>query len=749
MTDFDISLRFLLDAAAQARVEKGVSTLAEELAKVGVSMDDIKGAKFGEAVAAEVDKATKATKEKLNPALKETKDAIKQARAEAALLSKQAAEIASNIKQAQISGLRSTAGFVEGIGRGALIGGTALSGGIFLAAKNYIKDAEQSDRLTRQWAASTKEIEKAQERIGRIAAQAVLPTLEKAADIAEKVAGFVEQHPEIVQAAFNTGLFVAGFGALAIAVSKGIKLSADLAYLATIPTQLTAAKLQDAAANKQLAAAQLRLKDLGVPVPSKAGSLLPAAGAIGGTIAANVAATVFIAKQLDELDKVLITKFGGIAKNVSTVIETGLFPIVPALRPIRDIQRQLPQIEEFIKKILGIGDAAKKASDEISLTGLSGSVHESEIVGAFEKWKEDDARIVSEAAEQRVKIMANAEKAVSVETARNAARVASINTAAAKRAEAISSNFLKADTKAETSYQEQRAKIIRDGGKEVRRIEDDHQERLRKLTLEHSERVEDLTASRDALGLAKEARRFNQAKAEENRSTREEIAKRREDLAVRLQELDRENQVEQAQRLAQFQQALQENEAQRKEELKQAAIAHTEELKQIRAAKAQQLRELQESLNAERIRRREVFIAQVRDLDASLLGERGLKQRRYAEMLTDVDKFLQEYRKKLSTMPVGGAGFASGGYASGPIVTGEQGYEFVMSHRATRAAEKIIGGGLTQDAMLNALVRGAANGGSRTITLNDQRRINASVPLSERRALVRDTVEAIRQEFGR
>ena len=779
MTDsFDISLKFILDEAAQKRVEAGASTLAEELAKVGVSMDQIKGAKFGDAVAKEVDKAAKSTKEKLNPALKETKDLIKEAKAEAALLQKQAAAMSSDLEKQRIASLRGAAGFIEGIGRGALIGGTAVSGGIFLAAKNYIKDAEESDELTRQWLASTKEIEKAQERIGRVAAQAVLPTLEKAAEIAGKVAGFVEAHPEIVEAAFNTGLFVAGFGALSIAVSKGIKLFADVKYLLTIPVQLEAAKLQDRAATKQLEAAALRLKELGVSIPT---AVSPAAGAggVGGLLAGGTLATIIttlVAPAVGAIvgDKIFDAiegrdvKFNDYittakqalaldAKNIGDLIGRSKTVVGGVLTDKQFDPNLGTKWFEKVAIALGLlenkGEDAAKSLENVAanLDQVAGSLHESEIVAAFEKWKEDDARIVSEAAAERIKIVAAAEKAVSMETARNAARVSSINAAAAKRAESLTSNFLRADTKAEADYQEQRAKIIRDGGKEVRRIEDDHQERLRKLTLEHKERVEDLTASRDALGLAKEARRFNQAKAEEARSTREEIAKRREDIAVRLQEIDREHQIEQAQRLAQFQEAIQENEAQRKEELKQAAIAHAEEMKQIREQRAAQLRELAETLTAERLRRREVFIEQIRDLDASLLGERGLKQRYYTLMLQDAEKWLAAYRAKLAAGSATAPTHDYTGYAySGLYRMAANGQpEYVLSGGATRAAEKIIGGRLTQDALLTAMVRGASQGGSRTVTLNDQRRINASVPLSERRALVRDTVEAIKQELRR
>jgi hypothetical protein len=769
-SNHDVTLRFILDEAAQQRVEKGASTLAQELEKIGVSADDIKRAKFGDQVASEVDKAAKATKEKLNPALVDTKKVIKEARAEAALLRAQVAAMQSDLEKARIAQIRQAAGLVQGIGTRALATGAAVSGGIFLAAKNYIKDAEQSDRLTQKWLASTQEIERAQERIGRVAAQTVLPFLEKAADVSSQVAGFVEKHPEIVEAAFNTGVFVAGFGALAIAVSKGIKLVADIKYLATLPIQLEAARLQDIAADKQLIAAQAKLKELGVDIPGGgatkpggAGGLLAGLTSPAGIvtlIAATGAASVAAADNLKKLEERLI-QIGGPAAApfigfLDTVTQT-VNPLIPAIKNLRQaFERDFPRIRQLIEQYTGINLGGQTTaggtagvSAVASLGGnLATSASRDQVVAAWEKWQAEDARIVQQAAERRVQIVKDAENRIAAATAQFASRVTSINTAADRRAADLTANFLQANAEAEAQYQAQRAQAIEDGNQEIRDIQEAHQERLRQMEQDHNERVEDLTSSRDALGLAKEQRRFNQERAEENRSTRLEIAKRRADLAERLADLARQNEAERAQRLAQYQQALAENEAQRKEQLKEAAAAFAEEQRQIREQRAQQLRELQEGLNAERIRRREVFIEQIRDLDASLLGERSLRVQRYNEMLSDVDRFLADYRTRLASIGTATppTGFAIGGYASGIVRTGEQGVEYILSNRTTRAAESIIGGRLTQDSLLNALARGGSS--RRSLTINDHSRFDGRISAAQVRAIKQETIGEIARELG-
>ena len=773
-TTHDILLRFITEQSSKQKTEQAADSLNKKLEETEKHVHDINQAGHDAGLVRAMDEAAKIAKEKLNPALdqavkkeKELAAATKQAAHEAHLqmkifdaqsmiLSGQASLLTK--RASELTRISSSLGQFSRLGLGA---GVGIVGGVLAEANRYAKEAEGADkatRATREWTQATRELAEAHGRVDQVLIREALPLIQQAAQFATQAAEVVEQHPEIVQAALNTGKILIALSAVGLVASKGIKLVADAKYLAAVPIQLRAAELQIAAAQQMLVAAQLQADASGTEVAGGLGKgrapLTTGGGLAKGAI--TVLAPVIGATIADQIFDAIEGKDFKFADYVTEVKQgTALFAKgVGDLAGIVTGDKTLG-LKWFEKAANALGLLEKKAEQvesAIAGMGLAGSENEKEIVSAFEDWKKDDARIVAEAAEQRVKIVADAEKRVTAETARNAARVASINASAAKRAESLASNFLKAGAKAEASYQEQRAKVIRDGGKEVRKIEEDHQERLRKLILEHEERVEDLTASRDALGLAKEARRFNEVKAEEARGVREEIAQRRADLAERLQELDREHKIEQAQRLAQFQEALAENEAQRKEELKQAAIAHAEELKQIREQRAAQLRELVETLNAERLRRREMFIAQVRDLDASLLGERNLKVRYYNLMLSDADRWLAAYRTKLASAATATApthDFTGYAYSGLYRMAANGQPEYVLSGAATRAAEKIIGGRLTQDAMLTAMVRGAAQGGSRTLTYNDQRRFNASVPLSERRAIVRETADAIAQEFRR
>ena len=81
---------------------------------------------------------------------------------------------------------------------------------------------------------------------------------------------------------------------------------------------------------------------------------------------------------------------------------------------------------------------------------------------------------------------------------------------------------------------------------------------------------------------------------------------------------------------------------------------------------------------------------------------------------------------------------AAGGMTDGLSIAGEAGREFVMSNSTTRAAEGIIGGGLSQQRLLDAL-----QGGGRKISYYDARRIDASVSKVQRDQIMNMTISAL------
>jgi len=116
--------------------------------------------------------------------------------------------------------------------------------------------------------------------------------------------------------------------------------------------------------------------------------------------------------------------------------------------------------------------------------------------------------------------------------------------------DAVLADLATQQTQAEIDYITSRAQAIRDGNLEIQRIEQDSQKRLEQLAKEHTSRVTDLTASRDALGLAKEKADYSDKKQQEVDNTNTEIKRRREDIALKLKDLDQSYRREQQQRQA-------------------------------------------------------------------------------------------------------------------------------------------------------------------------------------------------------
>src|SRR5688500_12641417 len=101
-SSLDILLRFQMDAAANDRVARGVSTLGEELKK-------LQGSFPGE----ELGKETEKFNEKLKETEKQVKTTSATLRAEAKVLTTQAADMISGVEKAQTAALRSVASQIQ------------------------------------------------------------------------------------------------------------------------------------------------------------------------------------------------------------------------------------------------------------------------------------------------------------------------------------------------------------------------------------------------------------------------------------------------------------------------------------------------------------------------------------------------------------------------------------------------------------------------------------------------------------
>lgn len=699
----------------------------------------------------------------------QTNEMVGQAlRTEGKQLRNEAATLSSDYKQALIGQLNYASSQIAGFSRVGLALGTGLVGGIFAAAGKYVANAKVANEVTKEWKESQDSLNKSGERVGAVLARTALPLLKQAAEIAERAAGFIDSNPEIVRAALNAGLIVAGVSAIGLAVSKGIKIYADAIYLTTVGTQLTAAKLMDLAADKQLLASGHVARGIGLGKGVQTGgqvaqdlrkNLLPAAGpaAILGNIVVllgSFAAGLIVAdKAFDAIEgrdvktKDYMTTLAQAA--TLTAKKWGDFFGKDADFSMAAGQQAGPDRgTDWFKKVgqaLGLlekdADAAANSVENLG-TSINNSLQKDAIVKAYEDYKQADTEAVKNHYRDRDKIIQDALSAERASNTQYAGDVARVRKNLSSSLSKAYGDFAKAEEQAQQDNARERAQIVRDSGEEITEIEHTLQEDLRKLKEDSLTRERELTDQRDALGLVKQREAYNAEVDERTREANEEIGQRRRDLAVKLADLQASFIREREQRFAEYQARSEELRTQAAEQIKELQAQHTEELRNIRQQRADRIKELNAQFRDEQLRRREALVATIRDLDAALLGEERLREQHYTAMLTELDTFLAAYRAKSSTLT--GAVLGSrqtGGYVNSGLYKLHQG-EFVLNPATTRILESMIGSQLTQGNVARSM------NSNRNVTLNDKRRFDSTLGAADRRAIKRDTEELLSQFIG-
>lgn len=646
------------------------------------------------------------------------------------------------------------------------VASTALAGSIYAMGASYVKNTKESSALTRDWNNSMKSIQESQSKIGKEAAEAVLPALKIAADLASKVAGFVEKNPDIMKAAVSTGVVVSALSVLGMIVSKGVSIYADIKFIAAATEMVAAGKLMDGAADKMLLAGGGKAGAGGLI--SKGVTALGGAAVLGPVVATTLSILAGMGLGIAGYDK-FAKETGGARANV--VATGGAYKLGQAFGSVAEkfgmdpkeaerksivfaalIGKWTKAIDETSPLFIKAAASIEKAKEALEEASLAGSQFEEQIVNAYMQWKEQDKQIVQDVAKQRAQITKDGADA-EIQLVKNYNQnLAQITAQSSKERVSIMSNYVKSEEEAAASYAANRASIIAQSNLDIQRLEEDHKRAMAKLAQDHNDNVDGLLRTRDALGLVKEKRRYERERREAEDAKNLEIKRRREDIGLRLQELAQQYAQEKAQRLAQYQEQLKENAARTLEARKAATAQFMEERARIQQQTAQKLRDLQEASNAERTRLRENFIAQVRDLDAALINERGKKQQYYSLMLADAERFLSSYRGSMAQTPQKGKKY-SGGYASyGQYLLGDNpsggpgSQEFVMSGSTTKAAEEIIGSQLTQQSLIRALTGGGAQ--RQQVVVNDYRRIDSRLSPSDRRAINQDLRKTLKSVFS-
>jgi len=632
---------------------------------------------------------------------------------------------------------------INRISSGLFLTGSAIVGSIFLAANQEAQRIKEAggvvDETTRKWLTAQQRIQLSYQRIGRVGMSAILPLLEKAAALAEKGSKFIERHPDLVRAALNTGLVIATVGAVGMLVAKGVRFFADVTLIAAQLKYAASTYMFKTSVDKFLA---------GVAGQKIAGGATATIGGAGALAQVAPAAGILLAGAfLVELERRGLNKIMGTDQSFGDIGESfkkyALLPLGSLLLLLEKTgpagDKAAASIWNTVKAIYGLDDNMDELTD--ALDDLSASTEQAaadaegmKIIIQLEK---DNIEAERELASDRVDIINRMNDAIAKANIQLAQSISRIKATLADTLSNLSANFAKANQQAEIDYQTQRGDIIRDGNEEVLQIQRDAQEELRKLEEDFALQKDELTRSRDALGLVKAQREFDRQKSEIENNTDKEIQERRRQTQIQLADLRRSFERERAERLAKYQQDVIDAKARAAQEILEEQAAHAQRLQEIQRQKAEELAQLQMAYNEERRRRIIAAYEQIKDMGNAMNAERLLRSRYYSVILAETELWLQAQARLFRTSTSsGGAGAGlipsrhSGGY-TGDGLYNMKSREFVLAPATTAAAESLIGSHLSQQALLNTLAAGASG----SLTLNDSRRFDSSIPLAERRAI--------------
>lgn len=308
----------------------------------------------------------------------------------------------------------------------------------------------------------------------------------------------------------------------------------------------------------------------------------------------------------------------------------------------------------------------------------------------------------------------------------------------------VMTSYASEAAEAEVQYYQERADAAASYGLETQRMEEDHQKEMRRMREDSEERQRGAIRSRDALALRDERRSYGKERGRAEEDYGIDAARRSQDFAIQIAQMEQAFREQEAERLRNYEKQLvdlQVQIAKEEEELKKAAeeesnIREEQRVNDLRIANDQkveaeitakdsaktQLGILDKSLTDQETTAKASYDKQRQDLGFWTEEEWQTKKNHYNNLLAQTQAWANDnavaYKQGLPRPPIG---LQAGGYALGGIRrVGEQGREFMLSNAATTAAERMMGGQLTQQGLLAMMAAGQSGGSSSEINFNQQ-----------------------------
>ncbi len=658
-----------IKAEIENALKQGGNTnkLAAELAVVEKAMDRLreraKGA-LGSALATETERAAAAAKK------------YKEQMKEVALVNRQAGQSAFY--------LRDVGEKLNQVGSMLSRVGTNITTPIFGALNAFLQTANQADPIATRWRSAQLEIERSYMRIGAVATNELLPAIEAAARLMDTVADFVERNPGAISLALGTGITAKIGGAV---LQTGGTILTSLGALKSLGL-LGGSATGTAAGGGALAT-------IGTALTAISPALLTIASVLGGIgLGAGVYEGMARSKWGQDMGLATLNQYATVGANILGDLFSNISTALGLLDET-EAERKTTIFTAMIAKITGaIDENSPLWQSALSMlpsetAGTAQPMISQEALDAYQRYQEQIASLEEQYGEQRSAIVEQyAKQRAQLEAQYEQQRAVYIQRFQQQEADALE------------DYYASRAEAAQDYQIDVQRAEKDHQRQMRDLLKDHQQRMSDLTDARDALGLVREERAYEDERQQAEEEYQIEMKRRSEDFARQLQQMENQFRIQRERRIRDFNQQLEEMAAQHEQQMALLQQQEVETLQELERGYEEQKQLLAKSL-------RETVLT----IDANLIGGQAELQARSAKLLSDFKQWLESVQLN---MP--GTGFQSnyyqsgifgraiGGYADNGIYRlGEAGREFVLNNRATRAAEQIMHGRLTQDGLVATL----------------------------------------------
>lgn len=568
------------------------------------------------------------------------------------------AAIAQRNMQIQASqNLKQLGGDLQQIGQSLAVVGAAMVAGPLAAAKNFI-DNVPFDDVTARWQSAQQDIEQSYLRIGAVAAETLLPLVEKLAGLAEQTAEFVEQNPEVIKVLVGLGSFLAvGGGALQI----GGKL-AEMGGLAMqyAPGLGGAIKGGLATAGKAV------------------GGFL---GGVGGVVTGGLALG---AVGYEALARSEMGQRAGLA-NLGQYASVAAYGAGSLFGQGEEWFRWMGEMTGVIEKQAEAAEKNVKSQEIVTQKQLDAFAAYEDAQKQrqdYEKAAEEQRnQIIQEFADRRKEIEANAESQRNQVIAQFASQRAN-----------LMRQFSQTENRAEQDYYRQRAQAAQKHGLDAQRAEQDHQRELRKLQRDHNRRVTDLVDERDALGLVREQRAYEDQRQETEQNHRIEMQRRNEDYALQLRDMEANFALQRQRRLEDYQRQVEDLRLQEQQRLAQMEAQKVIELQKLEELEKKKLEQFDKNYKVELEQLRAAEQNRLATLRSVALNDNSLLQKAGMEMTARYRAWLQQATQNFLPGQVSAANFgsrapqyrAAGGWVNSgaPYIVGERGPELVIPHNS-------------------------------------------------------------------